>query len=83
MQKQKKQTDIETKRLQTPPVPPVEEAPAVATTAGVVYSFPTVARCPRCGSLATRRRADHGGTQYRECKAPICGKKFAIKGTPV
>lgn len=46
----------------------------------VVYAFPTKARCPRCGSVDTRRRAEHGNTQYRECKAPICAKKFAVKG---
>lgn len=70
----------------------VEGGVAVPTPAGEatpqildqpVYSFPTKSRCPRCGSLDTGRRSEHGDTQYRVCRVTVCRKNFAVKGTPL
>ena len=44
------------------------------------YAFPTVSRCPRCGSTQTHCRSTQGKVQYRICNHPICRKTFTIIG---
>lgn len=64
-----------------PVAPSPAAAPASAAPQEVVYSFPSKSRCPRCGTLDTKRTGSYADTQYRECKAPICGKKYSVVGT--
>lgn len=44
------------------------------------YSFPTVARCPKCGRTDTRRTSQYKDRQYRQCKGAVCRKRFSVPG---
>ncbi len=49
----------------------------------VVYAFPTKSKCPRCGSVNTRRTGEYGELQYRQCQVTVCRWKYAVHGEPV
>jgi ssDNA-binding Zn-finger/Zn-ribbon topoisomerase 1 len=67
----------------------VKSAKSVKKTKGLpekkdaAYAFPSKVRCPRCGSLQTRRTGEYQGVQYRECMMPVCRKKFSVHGEKV
>ncbi len=46
------------------------------------YSFPTVSRCPRCGTTDTicRRTDSQNGRQYRQCTRAICRFNYSVNG---
>ena len=49
------------------------------------WSFPTISRCPRCGSdntIATRTDTKKGW-QYRLCRQAVCRKSYPVKGEKV
>ena len=50
-----------------------------------VYAFPTKSRCPNCGMPQTRCRRTDGasGVQYRECRHPMCRKRYCVHGTKI
>ena len=49
------------------------------------WSFPTVSKCPRCGSTNTicRRTDIQNGWQYRQCRQAICRKNYPVKGEKI
>jgi len=49
------------------------------------WSFPTVSRCPRCGTTETicRRTDNKLGRQYRICKRAVCRKTYTVFGEKV
>lgn len=49
------------------------------------WSFPTVSRCPRCGSTNTicRRTDGQNGVQYRKCRMAVCHYNFSVQGKKV
>jgi len=49
------------------------------------WSFPTVTRCPRCGSTDTicRRTDVQKGVQYRKCRMAVCHYNFCVRGKKV
>ena len=63
-------------------VPGAEEAKAAEKT---VWAFPTKSRCPNCGMPQTRCRRTDGvnGVQYRECRHPMCRKRYCVHGTKI
>jgi len=46
------------------------------------WAFPTVSRCPRCGSTDTicRHTNNKLGRQYRQCQRAICRKNYTVDG---
>jgi len=50
-----------------------------------VFSFPSKSRCPRCGTMNTRRVGENrgGNIQYRVCTAPVCAKRYSEFGKEV
>jgi len=61
------------------------ETPEVEAKAGNKWSFPTVSRCPRCGTTDTicRRTDNKLGRQYRICKRAVCRKTYTVFGEKV
>ena len=60
---------------------PIGKVPKVSPpTKEIRYSFPTVSRCPRCGSTNTRAYSTKKQVQYRVCLAPICRHKYSVYG---
>jgi hypothetical protein len=47
------------------------------------YAFPTVSRCPRCGSTDTRAYATKGKIQYRRCQMPVCRWTYTVIGQKI
>jgi len=49
------------------------------------WAFPTVSKCPRCGTTETKATHTDGktGTQYRQCQRAICRYNYSVKGTKV
>ena len=49
------------------------------------WSFPTVSKCPRCGTTDTicRHTDSQNGWQYRQCQRAICRHKYTVRGTKV
>jgi len=46
------------------------------------WAFPTVSKCPRCGTTETKATHTDGknGRQYRQCQRAICRKNYSIEG---
>jgi len=49
------------------------------------WSFPTVSKCPRCGTTDTRceRTDSKMGWQYRLCQRAICRHRYRVQGVKV
>lgn len=61
-------------------------AAIVAKLTAKRYAFPTVVRCPKCGSSHTRAVKTEGGYQYRRCQVAFCDyarRSFVQRGTQV
>jgi len=72
--------------LAPPAPPPIMDArpvDAVPVAAGPVFAFPTRARCPRCGSANTMSYSTKDDSQYRRCLAPVCSRRFVVKGATI
>jgi Zn ribbon nucleic-acid-binding protein len=48
-----------------------------------VYAFPSRSRCPRCGSVDTKRYSQVDSIQYRECLRPTCNHHYRIMGKTI
>lgn len=46
------------------------------------WSFPTVSKCPRCGTTDTicKRTDIKMGWQYRQCQRAICRHRYRVQG---
>jgi hypothetical protein len=49
------------------------------------WSFPTVSKCPRCGTTDTicARTDPKMGWQYRKCQRAICRHRYRVQGVKV
>ncbi len=49
------------------------------------WAFPTVSKCPRCGSTDTKAtHTDNNlGRQYRKCQRAICRKNYSVDGVEI
>jgi len=57
-----------------------ENPDPVLNKSEVVWSFPTRARCPRCGSINTLCRSTRDGIQHRICAITICRWTWKVPG---
>jgi Zn ribbon nucleic-acid-binding protein len=48
-----------------------------------LYSFPTVAACPRCRGTDTIVTSTQKNVQYRKCRSAICLQRFTVVGKKV
>ena len=60
----------------------ISEQSAVVPEPQKKYSFPTVSKCPRCGTTETKATHTDGknGRQYRQCQRAICRKNYTVEG---
>lgn len=66
-----------------PPRGEAEAPPPVAEVRPPTFSFPSRARCPRCGSTDTHSDGVREDVQYRKCQKGVCRHSFKVYGTSI